>query len=314
MKVGVIGAGYWGKKHVAEYLAIPGTEVVISDLLEANRKACEEKFHVKTAENYARILSDRSVSAVSICTPNETHYEICRKALKKGKHVLLEKPMTLSGREARKLVALAEERKLLLAVGHVFRFNNAIKRAREMARRGELGEIYLTELTWTNLEPVFQGRDILFDLAPHPFDIINNIFGRNPDWVFCIGNTCRKDVGEEAAYVHAKMGRMLVNLNVSWVTPRKIRRFALIGSKKSVFVDCLSQAIEEYDVASKAAAAVPVVPNNTIGDELSHFLSCIQDKTVSSADGKVGAEIVEVIEACVKSMRKGKPVSIGPRQ
>jgi UDP-N-acetylglucosamine 3-dehydrogenase len=310
MKVGVIGAGYWGKKHVAEYLAIPGTEVVVSDLLPENRKACEEKFKVKTVADYHEILKDRKILAVSICTPNETHYEICKEALKKGKHVLLEKPMTLSSKEAVKLVSLAEKKGRLLAVGHIFRFNNGVAKAREMVATGDLGEVYLVELTWTNLEPIFPGRDILFDLAPHPFDIVNNVFGRNPDWVFCIGSTCRKEAGEEAAFVHAKIGKTLVNLNLSWVTPKKVRRLAIVGSKKSIFVDCLSQQIEEYDVATKAAVAVPIVANNTIGDELSQFLSCIEKGTISASDGKLGAQIVSVIEDSVASLKKGKPVTV----
>jgi UDP-N-acetylglucosamine 3-dehydrogenase len=307
-KVAVIGAGYWGKKHVGEYLAIQGTEVVVADISADNRKACEEKFKVRTVPDYAQVLSDKSIIAVSICTPNETHYEICKEALEAGKHVLLEKPMTLVSGQARELADMAEKKRLVLSVGHIFRFNNAIVKARELVKSGELGEIYLAQLSWTNLEPIFEGRDILFDLAPHPFDIINNVLGASPDWVFSIGNTCRKKEGEEAAFVHGKVGKTLVSIDVSWVTPKKVRRLSLIGSKKSIFVDCLSQQMEEYDCATKAFRNLEMIANNTIGDELSHFLSCVASGQRSVSDARIGAEIVSTIEDCITSMREGKPI------
>jgi predicted dehydrogenase len=238
------------------------------------------------------------------------HFKVCKEALEAGKHVLLEKPLTLKYSEAVELVKLAKSKKLILAVGHIFRFNNAIRKAKEMVDSGEFGRIYLLKLTWTNLEPIWNNRDILFDLGAHPFDIVNFLFGKNPEEISCIGEVFRKPFGEEAAFVNGKIGHILINLEMSWVTPEKTRRLVIVGEKKTVFIDCLSQETKVFDLAAKTLTDAGVIPSNTIRLELEHFLQCIEKKEINFADGAIGAEMIRIIEIAKKSLDEKKVLKI----
>ena len=294
MKVGVIGAGYWGKKHVEEYAQI-GVGVIASDLLDENLKICKDKFSVKTTENHQDILSDNEIMAVSICTPNNTHYELCRECMKAGKHVFLEKPMTLDYKKALELVALAKEKGLVLAVGHLYRFNNAVRKLKEMVDAGGFGEVYSVKMVWTNLEPVFPDRGILFDLAIHPLDIINYVFGKSPDKAYCMARGFRQK-NEEVAFVNGSLGKKLINLELSWITPNKVRDLVLVGSQKTAFVRLVEQKMTIRDNETGDDDEVGIEESNTIRSELEDFLDCIKNKKEPVANGMVGAQIIKDVE------------------
>jgi predicted dehydrogenase len=296
MKVGVVGVGYWGIKHVEEYSAL-NVNMSICDLNKERLELCKKKFRkVKQVTlDYNDILSDDTIKAVSICTPNETHYKICKDFLNADKHVLLEKPMTLSYKQAKKLVEIANEKNLVLMVGHIYRFNNAIRKIRELVVKNYFGNIYTIKLTWTNLEPVFD-RDILFDLAVHPFDIINFIFGKNPKIVFCMAKPFRKRKGEEIAFINGKLNKAIVAIELSWLTPKKVRELVLVGSKASAFVECVKQEVKIYQNETNEMKTLNIKPNNTIRTELKHFLERVNNRKKSIASGEIGAEIIRLVE------------------
>lgn len=303
-KVGVIGVGYWGKKHVEEYVAL-GAGVTAVDLNEDNLKFCAEKYRMTTTKNYNDILADDKIKAVSICTPNETHYKIAKDCLNAGKNVLVEKPLAMTIEQGRELIDLAKDNGSTLAVGHIFRFNNAISKVKGMIENYELGEIHIVKLKWANIEPLFEDRDVIFDLAPHPFDIINYLFKRNPDEVSCIGNAYRrsKSKGVEAVFINYMLGEVIINIELSWLTPPKTRSLVVVGSNKSVLVNCTAQTIKV--VENDKSYDLEIIPNNTIRAELQSFLSCIEDKSKRNvSDGEVGLDIVKMIEICQKSLNE----------
>lgn len=294
MKVGVIGAGYWGKKHVDEYTQM-GSEVVVSDLVEGNLKACAEKFGAQTTKNHMDILNDKTIEAVSICTPNSTHYALCAEAIKAGKHVMLEKPMTLEYKSAVGLVKMAEKAGSVLAVGHLYRFNNAVLKLKDMVAAGDFGDVRMVKTVWTNMEPVFPDRDILFDLAIHPFDIVNFIFGRSPENTFCLARGFRQG-HEEAAFISGALGRAMINFELSWVTPDKVRDLVLVGADRTAFVKLVAQKMVVRGNETGKDADIEIAESNTIRKELENFLGCVDGGGQPVSSGRVGAEIVRVIE------------------
>jgi predicted dehydrogenase len=157
--VAVIGAGYWGKKVINEYLQLAKENgnvdlSMVCDVKDENLTYCRDKFGVseeKLKPSYEEVLSSNNVDAVHICTPNETHHEICKQALLAGKHVLLEKPMAMRAKHAWELVGLAEHNGLILQVGHIFRFNNALKTVRDLVAQNYFGTLYYLKLQWTTL-------------------------------------------------------------------------------------------------------------------------------------------------------------------
>lgn len=310
MKVAVIGAGYWGKNHVREYCNL-GQEVVVCDIDPEKLGQIKKDFKVGNATTkLSDIISDKKTIAASVCVPNQFHFETAKTLLEHGKHILLEKPMTLSYSSSLELVKLAKKKNLVLNCGHIFRFNNAVKKLREMVQAKEFGRIYLCKLAWTNMENIFPDRDILFDLAPHPFDIVNFVFEKNPQQVYAIGKDFRREGGEEAAFVNAVLDGILVNLEISWITPKKSRTITLVGEKKTAFVDALQQTMDVFDIATNKIESIPLQPSNPLAAELKQFIDCIEKKSVSPASGEAGAEVIHIIEKTVESMRSKKIVTM----
>ncbi len=304
-KVAVIGGGYWGKKHVEEYVAL-GNDVFVADLVDANLDFCSRNYGVKTTKNYRDLLFDDDIAAVSVCTPNNTHYPIAKEFLEAHKNVLVEKPLAMTIDEGHQLIDIAKDNHVILSVGHIFRFNNAITKIKNLVEDYEFGDIRLMKLKWTNIEPLFKDRDVIFDLAPHPFDIINYIFKRNPDEVSCIGNAYRrsKAKGAEAVFINCRLDETIINIELSWLTPPKTRSLVIVGSKKSALVDCTSQTISIVENDNRSHK-LEVIQNNTLRDELSTFLNCITSGSEQNiSNGYVGLDILKMIEVCNDSLKE----------
>lgn len=318
LKIGVIGAGYWGKKIIEEYTELykagEKVNVEVCDLVEENINYCREHFGVlRYYYDYKEMFKVPEIDAVNICSPNETHYKICTEALNANKHVLLEKPMTLKTSEAYELVKLAERRGLILSVGHIFRFNNAIRKIRDLIREGFLGDIYYLDLQWTTLFN-YPGRDIITDLGPHPFDILNFLTDMWPEKVTCTAKGYRNDNKEEVAFISFEFPkRILGYVYLSWLMPGKKRLVKISSSNKCAVIDTLSQELKILE--GERIYGLEVERNNTIRSELIHFLSCIQNNNShlqwsNEANGTQGVRVVELIEAAKKSIKENRTVAI----
>jgi predicted dehydrogenase len=310
--VGVIGAGYWGKKILYEYSTIKNVGIVgVSDLIQENLDHAKDRFDVEVlSTDYNDILDNKDIFAVNISTPNSTHFEVCKAALEKGKHVLIEKPITLNSDDAKKLIEIAKDGNLALSVGHIYRFNNALAEMRRLIEENFFGKIYLIELTWVNLEPLFEDRDVLFDLAPHSFDILNYLTGEWPVDISCIGGAYRRKEPEETAYIAARFSDGIVaHANLSWLVPKKKRDVLIVGENRTAEVGAVTQEVVIHE--SGYTYKLGIERNNTIRDELLHFIQSTGDPTAETKNsGFVGMKVVEMIESSFTSMREGRAVRI----
>lgn len=311
IKVGVIGVGYWGKKHVEEYSKNSNVELkAISDLSDENLEFCKKTYGVKnTTKDYNEILSE-SIDAVSICTVNKMHFTICKKALEAGKHVLVEKPMTLNSKEAYELIDIAKRENLNLCVGHLFRFNNALIKVRNLIRSNFFGKLGIIKLRWTDRRDPINDVDIIFDLAPHAFDILNFITDKWPKTITCKAGMFRRENPEEWAFIIPDFGDNLVaHVEINWLFPDKKRDILIAGLNRTAKINCLDQSIMVYE--SGYPYKIDVERNNTLGDELSHFINTINDKKIKPFnDGTLGAKTIEMIEKCFESQKRGSTVEI----
>ncbi len=311
--VAVIGVGYWGKKIVDEYSRLSEVNIVaVSDISDKNLKFCRDRYGVERLEkDYENILNDDSISAVNVCLPNELHYPVCKAALEGGKHVLVEKPMTLSSQKGWELVRMAEERELTLSVGHIYRFNNALSEIRRLISRGFFGKIFLMNFAWKNLEPIYEDRDVIVDLAPHYFDIINYLLNDWPSHITCRARPFRREEGEETAFIVSDMKNgVMVNADLSWLSPNKIRQIEINGENRSVVIDAVGQEVTVFE--SGYTYNLGVRRNNTIKSELSHFLNSISNPVLETKNsGVVGVKTVEMIERAKESLEREATVSIG---
>lgn len=352
LKIAVFGTGYWGTKLCKEYSGIESTTgeaqlryVVDSSeyALGAIKKELDKQKNYSTSsiifcQSYEEALSDPNVDAVHIALPNQLHYQIAHQALESGKNVLIEKPIATTSREAFKLARFAEEKGLVLQVGHIFRFNNAIRTVKEVIRSGRLGKIYYANLNWsTFMSPLPKDRDIVFDLAPHPVDILNYLLDEWPIGMDAIGDSYvqQKENCEEVAFVNLEFPeRVLAHLYLSWIHHgAKERTVKLVCEKGSITCNALDQKIQlDYDhtsveipvfpfelnniILGKKSAAMSngaaepkrtqqqvLGPNNTIRDMQYHFISQIMRRGPQMSSGLVGARTVQVLEEITEAMR-----------
>lgn len=322
LNIAVIGAGYWGKKVVAEYLQLvrrnPNISLsIVCDSQHENLRYCSEILNIpqrSLTADYKQVLSSDDVDAVHICTPNETHYGICKEALSAEKHVLLEKPMTLHAKHASELVSIAESRHMILQVGHIFRFNNALKMMQNLIAQDYLGELYYLKLQWTTLTPSPINRDIVFDLGPHPVDIPNYLMKKWPIKVDCRAKAYRRKSLNELAYITLEFdGELMAHIEMSWLQPGKVRQVTIIGSERSAKVDCLNQSTRIYENGDGNTFKLEATRNNTILDEISHFAQSIVGNENSNNSALVGAKTVVILESLKKSLEEERTVKVNLR-
>jgi UDP-N-acetylglucosamine 3-dehydrogenase len=319
VNIAVIGAGYWGKKVISEYLALAKEDsntrlLYTCDAQEQNLRRCGEVFQIpknRLVDNYKELLHLGDVDAVHICTPNETHYQICREALMAGKHVLLEKPMTLSSRRAFELTDLAEKEDLVLQVGYIFRFNNALREVRKFMKDRFFGDLYYLRLQWTDLIQPTPNRNIIFDLGPHPVDIINFLLGMWPSKVVCKAYAYTREVLPEIAYANTQLdGKIMANIELSWLHPKKERSVSIVGSKRCGLIDCINQNVEIFENHGKKSFKVNLQKNNTILTEIKHFIERIGGADPTLNEGHVGPMNVLILENMTRSLIEERTVKV----
>jgi len=318
--ISVIGAGYWGKKVIREILRLSETtgKVGLSSVVDNSPsmlEQCVKEFGpLKCHLNYRDLLSDSHVSAVHICSPNASHFEVASEFLRSKRHVLVEKPLALKTREANELVRLAETTGRVLSTGHLHRFNNGVKELKRVVDSGVLGDVYYLRLRWTGFLPPQKERDVITDLGPHPFDICNDVLGLWPIKISCRGRGYRSRTSDEAAFITAEyLNGIMANIELSWLDHEKRREVTVVGSDAVARLDCLDQklVLQRPD----GAEPVSVVQSNTLGEEILHFAECVEHKERSEAytnlvDGVVGAGIVRLLEASKRSLYEERNVLV----
>ena len=284
----------------------------VSDLSEENLKLCEEQYNIpNVSTDYNDVISS-DVKAVSICTSNETHFEVCKDALLSGKHVLVEKPLTLKSEKSYELVDTAKQFNRLLAVGHLFRYNNAINEVKKLVENRFFGDLFYLRLQWTiqwmpQLYPDKQ-LDIVVDMMPHLYDIMNYLTGFWPKKITCFGKDFIKKDLEDTAFVICDFpNNIMTHSEISWTLPKKVREVDVIGSKACAKIQAVSQKVTVFE-GSNEGRKLNIKENNTLGDELRHFVDAVKNKSIVSNNGQIGAKTVELVEATRKSLEQGKTI------
>ncbi len=321
VRIAVIGCGYWGRKVVRETLEISRAtgQIELHSVVESFPRSlaqCQTEFGpgIDYQSDYHDIASDPSVSGVHICTPNGTHFDIASRFLRQGKHVLVEKPLTLKTEEAYELVRLARENDCVLCVGHIHRFNNGVSELRRVLAEGQIGDPHYVELRWTALMNPQLQREVITDLAPHPFDICNYVVNAWPDKVSCKGRGYRTKLNEEVAFITAEhKGGLLAHIELSWLDPNKRREVTIVGSDGVAHLDCSGQKLFLEKTSGKRE--LPVSPSNTLASEIIHFTDCIRSKQDSTpfsnhSDGILGARVVSLLEASRESMYQERTIQV----
>jgi len=236
IRFGVIGAGYWGPHLIRNLSEIPGSKLTaIADLSTDRLRALQPRYPYAQMSADHRDVIQGEVDAIVIATPVNTHYALARDALMAGKHVLLEKPLTRSAEQAQELIRIADERGLVLMVGHTFEYNPAVIALKEIVDSGMVGRVLYIDAARLNLGQYRTDVNVLWDLAPHDISIMNFILGGEPSHVSARGNACIHPGTHDVAYIELKYPQgVLGHIHVSWLEPCKVRRLTVVGDEKMV--------------------------------------------------------------------------------
>ena len=332
-KVGIaqVGVGYWGKNLLRNFNALPEAEILHvcdenEDILGTVKKQYE---HLPTTSNFDDVLADRDVEAVVIATQTPLHYTFARAALKAGKHVFVEKPMTQRVEEAEELVHLAEANGRHLMVGHLLMYHPAFTYVEDLIKAGELGDIRYLYSVRVNLGIIRQKENALESLAPHDLSLALLFLGSPPVAVSATGQAFLQDHIEDVAFatIFFEEGK-LAHLHTSWLDPHKIRKVTVVGSKKMAVVDDMestekvrlydkgvdlqpgeSQPYNNYVEAMSLRTGDIIIPKIPMGEplrsECRHFLECVLTNTTPRSDGRNGLQVVRLMHAAQTSLVNG---------
>ena len=333
VNVAVVGYGYWGPNIVRNLMERP--ELSMWGLCELNPARVDEfgKRYpgVRTCDDFAAVLSDPDVDAVSIATPPSTHFTLAKQALEAGKHVLVEKPLATNPTDAEALADLARRKGLVLMPGHTFLYSPAVNKVKELIDTGELGEIYFITSSRMNLG-IYQLDGVVNDLAPHDLSILLYWLDRPVSMVAASGSTVFQNGVPETAFLTLSFGDgPTANVQVSWLAPRKMRQMIVVGSRRMVVYDdaAVDGAVRVYDrgfdfkepanfgeyqltyrsgdmIQPRLDAAEP------LGLELADFAGAIRSGEAPRSHAGLGVSIVEILEAAHTSLTaSGRPVALG---
>jgi predicted dehydrogenase len=341
VNIGIIGYGYWGPNLVRNFAELTGATVTaVSDLDPAKLALVQRRFPaVAVTTEFRDLLNNPAIDAIAIATPVHTHFELAMAALRAGKHVWVEKPMTETSEQARQLVDEARRRGRVLLVDHTFLYTGSVMKMAELIQSGELGRIYYYDSIRVNLGLFQRDVSVISDLAVHDFSILDYLLGEHPIAVSASGTNHFPGTPENLAYVTLFYeSGTIAHANVSWLAPVKVRQILVGGSKKMIIYDDLdpSEKIKVYDKGVSFTDDPQKIQEMRVGYrtgdmwapkleatealrvEGEHFVDCIENNLTPKSDGALGLRVVEIIEAANKSMRhKGETVyltqSVKPR-
>ncbi|HKW34315.1 MAG TPA: Gfo/Idh/MocA family oxidoreductase [Candidatus Acidoferrum sp.] len=325
LRVGVIGYGYWGPNIVRNLHGQKNLQaVMVCDKSPAALGRVRKTYpNVLTVSDPLEVLRSPEVDAVAVITPVWTHYELAKAALEHGKHVFIEKPFTSNSTQAEELIELAARKKLTIMVDHTFLFTGAVRKIRELAESGTIGDLYYYDSLRVNLGLFQHDVSVIWDLAPHDLSIMDHIIKAEPEAIVATGEKHLNGV-EDVAYMTLYFPKNIIaHINVNWLSPVKIRTTLIGGQKKMVVWNDLvaDEKIRVYDRGVQITSGEGIrdlLVSYRSGDmwapqleqvealhvELDYFADCVMNNKTPFNDGHAGLRVVRMLEAAEESIQK----------
>ena len=339
----VIGAGYWGPNLVRSALATPEFSLRwLCDLnIDRARRVLGRQSTVASTADFDEVLADRGVTAVAIATPASTHFDLVRAALEAGKHVLVEKPLTPTVDEGRKLSELADRTDRILMCDHTYCYTPAVQRIRQLIQGGEIGDLQFVDSVRINLGLVQPDVDVLWDLAPHDLSILQFVL---PGEVVPVAIAAHAGdplgTGRAClAYLSVWLSNgALAHMHVNWLSPTKIRTTLFGGSRRTIVWDDMNpvarimihdrgvdligsglvepderrQSLISYRLGDMYAPAIP--EREALRNVMAEFAGAIIEKRQPLTNGAFGVRVLELLEAAsLSAARDGAKIAVSTR-
>jgi UDP-N-acetylglucosamine 3-dehydrogenase len=309
--VAVIGAGFWGRNHARVFTELEETELLaVCDINAERAKAIAKQFGVKAYTSTAKMLKIKDLDAVSVCTWSTSLAKEALKALKAGKHVLVEKPMAANSKQAETLIKTAEKEGLHLSVGFLMRFIPGLQYIRKAVESQEIGEIVCATAKRVSEWPERIGDvGVVKDLAIHDIDVMHYLFGSDPVAVYAKTGNMRHKKFEDYAHIMLTFERgKNAFIEANWLTPYKTRVLVVTGSRAIAKLDYITQ---ELTIETAERTVQPRIPwQEPLKLELQHFARCVLGKEKPFITGLDGLKALKIAEAALKSSKTGRLVKL----
>ena len=324
IRVGVIGAGYWGPNIIRNLYEAPGAEAVaVADLSQERLDAIHKRFpSLRVTTDYRELLDDPTIDAICIVTPVKTHRRLAEEAFAAGKHVFVEKPLAQSVSDAEAIVRAGERAGKTLMVGHTFVYNPAVEHVKGILDAGGIGKVHYLDSQRVNLGLHQFDTNVLWDLGPHDVSIALYWLDEEPEWVQCSGACFVQSNIEDVVFLMIGFpSGAIAHAHLSWLAPSKLRTTTVIGSQKMVIYDD-NQSVEKVKIYDQGVDKLEIdelrrsyragdihspriAMTEALQVEMRHFIECVRDGKKPRSDGEAGLMVVRVLELAMRSLRSG---------
>jgi len=302
-KIGVIGAGRWGKNIVRTFNDLGVLAAIAETSDDVRELVCEQYQDAWCYANEEILFGDDEIDAIAIATPASTHFEIASKALDAGKHVFVEKPMAMTLKEAKKLQQKVKDSDKILMVGHLLLFQSAIEFIKNFLSQGKLGKVISMRQVRRNLGTVRSEENAMYSLGVHDVAVLQYLIDGAPQSVLATGQAFIQDGIEDDVSVHIRYDNGVhAHIHVSWLWPVKNRELFILGERGALHFDELNQEVVWHKntvIPEKQEQGSEVVfkgNNQPLTLELTHFLDCIKTGAAPVSDVEHGVVVTEILQ------------------
>ena len=307
VSIGVIGTGGWGKNH----LRVLNELKVLAAICDLNADRARENSKKYGVEAYTDVDSflKHDLDGVIVSTPTKTHFQIASKVIESGRNLLVEKPFTYDVEEGERLVKKAKEKKTILTVGFIERFNPAMIEAKHLVTKGKIGDpLYLMFIRENRWPAHILDVGVVLDTTIHDIDLSRWFFGKEPTMIFArTGNfgLDRERVSALTLGFPEERSSLIIS---NWITPRKVRQLEIVGENGIISLDFITQEIK-IDLEDRID--IPRIKyEEPLTLELSHFVKSIKENKQPEVTGEDGVKATKIAQAALTSNRLGSAIFI----
>ena len=315
IRVGVAGLGYWGPNLARNLEALDGVELAwcCDERDEVRERLATVHRRAQFTGDLDDLLGDDALDAIVLATPVSTHAELAARVLQAGKHCFVEKPLAQSVADAERAVAAARESGRVLMVGHLLEYHPGVRKLKEIADSGELGEIHYIYSNRLNLGQLRADENALWSLGAHDLSVVLHLAGEAPSEATAHGESYMRPGVEDVVFAFLRFpSGLAAHLHLSWLDPHKERRFTVVGSQRMATFDDmdLERKVTIYDKGFDQSAGSYGEYITRAGDiysprisnaeplrlEVEHFVECVRSGQKPRSDGESGLRVVRVLE------------------
>jgi len=317
-RIGVAGLGHWGP-NLARNFADLAEVTWLCDSAPERKDVAERYPQARFTGDFGEMLDDPSLDAVVVATPVPTHFELARRALEAGKHVLVEKPPAMKGLEMDELVALASARDLVLMPGHLLLYHPGVRKLREMISAGELGDVLCVYGNRQNLGIIRSNENALWSLGVHDLSVILHLLDEDPAEANAFGRDFLTAGVEDVVFCYLRFpSGKIAHMHLSWLDPHKLRTITVVGTEKMVVFDDMelerkvtvyekapwrpSDRYGEWQTRTGDIFSPRIAPDEPLKLECQEFLRLVSGEGDRRKVAEDGARVVRALDMLTASL------------